>query len=240
MERPEAAPGVVEDAVEHHPHPAPVGRLDQVGERLVAAEQRIDREVVVRVISVVRRRREDRVQVERVDAQVLEIAELVGEAAQVAALEPVGGRGRVPALEAAGFVDAVTLGEPVGEDLVEDRIADPGWRIDTHRRDATGAEPCMLRYDARRMVSRVREMPGGIRLFLVYAFLILAGIGLILRYGGRPGDLDAGQLRRPDRHDPARLHDLHDDAGPPAQAGRAGPRPGPGEPDHPARPAAPA
>ena len=38
-----------------------------------------------------------------------------------------------------------------------------------------------LRYDARRMVSRVREMPGGIRLFLVYAFLILAGIGLILR-----------------------------------------------------------
>jgi hypothetical protein len=31
------------------------------------------------------------------------------------------------------------------------------------------------------MVSRVREMPGGIRLFLVYAFLILAGIGLILR-----------------------------------------------------------
>jgi hypothetical protein len=31
------------------------------------------------------------------------------------------------------------------------------------------------------MISRVREMPGGIRLFLVYAFLILAGIGLILR-----------------------------------------------------------
>jgi hypothetical protein len=32
------------------------------------------------------------------------------------------------------------------------------------------------------MLARIREMPGGIRLFLVYAFLILAGIGAILRY----------------------------------------------------------
>jgi len=31
------------------------------------------------------------------------------------------------------------------------------------------------------MVDRLRAMPGGIRLFLVYAFLILAGIGLSLR-----------------------------------------------------------
>jgi len=31
------------------------------------------------------------------------------------------------------------------------------------------------------MVDRFRAMPGGIRLFLVYAFLILAGIGLSLR-----------------------------------------------------------
>jgi hypothetical protein len=32
------------------------------------------------------------------------------------------------------------------------------------------------------MLDRVREMPGGIRLFLAYAFLILAGIGLSLRF----------------------------------------------------------
>lgn len=32
------------------------------------------------------------------------------------------------------------------------------------------------------MLARLREMPGGIRLFLAYAFLILAGIGLSLRY----------------------------------------------------------
>jgi len=32
------------------------------------------------------------------------------------------------------------------------------------------------------MLDAVRAMPAGIRLFLVYAFLILAGIGLSLRY----------------------------------------------------------
>ena len=32
------------------------------------------------------------------------------------------------------------------------------------------------------MLDAIRAMPGGIRLFLIYAFLILAGIGLSLRY----------------------------------------------------------
>jgi hypothetical protein len=36
-------------------------------------------------------------------------------------------------------------------------------------------------YDARPMIDRIRAMPGGIRLFLVYALLILAGIGISLR-----------------------------------------------------------
>jgi len=36
-------------------------------------------------------------------------------------------------------------------------------------------------YDGQPMVDRIRAMPGGIRLFLLYAFLILAGIGLALR-----------------------------------------------------------
>ncbi len=31
------------------------------------------------------------------------------------------------------------------------------------------------------MIARIRAMPGGIRLYLVYAFLILAGIGISMR-----------------------------------------------------------
>jgi hypothetical protein len=44
-----------------------------------------------------------------------------------------------------------------------------------------GATRLTLGYDAKPMLTRIREMPGGIRLFLGYAFLILAGIGLSLR-----------------------------------------------------------
>src|SRR5262245_37821173 len=36
-------------------------------------------------------------------------------------------------------------------------------------------------YDGQPMIDRIRAMPGGIRLFLLYAALILAGIGLSLR-----------------------------------------------------------
>lgn len=32
------------------------------------------------------------------------------------------------------------------------------------------------------MLQRVREMPGGIRLFLLYALIVLAGVGLSLRF----------------------------------------------------------
>lgn len=32
------------------------------------------------------------------------------------------------------------------------------------------------------MLQTIRQMPGGLRLFLVYAFLILAGIGISLRF----------------------------------------------------------
>ena len=38
-----------------------------------------------------------------------------------------------------------------------------------------------VQYDARPMLEQIRAMPGGIRLFLAYALLILAGIGLSLR-----------------------------------------------------------
>ncbi len=37
-------------------------------------------------------------------------------------------------------------------------------------------------YDPGPMLQTLRQMPGGLRLFLVYAFLILAGIGLSLRF----------------------------------------------------------
>ena len=135
VERPEAAAGVVEDAVEHHPDPARVAGVEQLAEGRVAAEQGVDRQVVVRVVAVVRRRREDRVEVDRVDAQRNEMVEMLGDAEEVPALEAgLGGR-RVPGLQRARLVDPRARREAVREDLVEDGVADPIRGYDGHGLD---------------------------------------------------------------------------------------------------------
>src|SRR4051812_5771870 len=56
------------------------------------------------------------------------------------------------------------------------------WAVQSPRDQAFGPFAAVLRYDAGLMIRRIREMPGGIRIFLVYALLILAGIGVSLRY----------------------------------------------------------
>lgn len=47
---------------------------------------------------------------------------------------------------------------------------------------AAGPAPPRGRYHPACMIERIRAMPGGIRLFLVYAVLILTGLGLSLRF----------------------------------------------------------
>ena len=84
MERPEAAAAVVEDAVEDHPHAARVRLVEQLPQRLVAAQQRVDRQVVVRVVAVVRGRAKTGCQVQRRDAEVGQLVEALG--------DPVAGR----------------------------------------------------------------------------------------------------------------------------------------------------
>ncbi len=111
-----------------------MGRVEQFPQRLVAAEQRIDREVVVRVVAVVEPPTEDRVQVQRVDPEVDQVVQPLDDPEQVAALEPMRRGRRVPRLQVAGLADAIARREPVGKDLVEDRVADPVRGIDAHRR----------------------------------------------------------------------------------------------------------
>ena len=79
---------------------------------------------------MVGRGREDRVEVEPIDAQVDEIVQPGGEAEQVAALEPGPGRRRVPRFEHTRRHQAVAPREPVGKDLVEDGVRNPGRHLD--------------------------------------------------------------------------------------------------------------
>ena len=134
VERPEAPPRVVEDAIEDDPHAPLVGDVEQLAKGTVPAQQRIDMEVVVRVVAMVRRRLEDRREIDRRDTELVEVVEVLDHAQQVAALEAMVGRWCVPRLERPRLRHARTRGEPVGEDLVEDGIADPVRRLDRHGR----------------------------------------------------------------------------------------------------------
>ena len=68
MERPEPTAAVVEHAIEDDAHAARVTRVEELAQRIVAAEERVDLEVVVRVVAVVGSRRKDRREVERGNA----------------------------------------------------------------------------------------------------------------------------------------------------------------------------
>ena len=142
LQRP-AEPGVGVAAVvggqvaEQAPAPG-VDRLGEAGQGLVAAQQRVDLLEGGGVVAVVGLGREERRQVEGVDAQAGQVVEVLGDAVQVPAVElppavpggddrvvpgggPGPGRRRPP-------VRPRRAGEPVGEDLVDDGVAGPGGR----------------------------------------------------------------------------------------------------------------
>ena len=132
VERPEAPPGVVEDAVEHDPHSPGMERVHQLSQRGRPAEERVDGQVVVGMVPVVRRRAEDGSQIEGGDAELGELVEVLDDPQEVAALEPVAGWRRVPCLEGSGGGDARRAREPIREDLVEDGVTDPARRGGRH------------------------------------------------------------------------------------------------------------
>ncbi len=237
VEREEAATGVVEDAIEHDAHPASVCRVEQLAQRVIATEQRIDLEVVVRVVAVVRAGAEDRGQVDRGDPEILEVPEVLGDPAQVAALEPVDGRWRIPRLQGARLVDPLAAGEPVREDLVEDRVADPVRRVDRHRRrqdlaaraadDEPRFEPTMIGHRAARLPDDGEQQPD--RLFALLADRLVDRGQWRFDVRGQVDVVEADdadvardvepeitqRMHRPDRHDVAHGQDRGG-----AQAGR--------------------
>ena len=133
MERPETAAGVVEDAVKDNAHATRVAGVEQFAHCRVPTEERIDLEVVIRVVPVVRRGGEHRIEVDRVDAEPLEMVEVFDHAEQVTALEAVDRRRRVPRLQRPGLGHPCAASEAVREDLVEDRVPDPGGGFDHDR-----------------------------------------------------------------------------------------------------------
>ena len=138
---------VVQRGVRDHAQAALAGLAGQALEVVVAAEGRIDALVVAGVVLVIAGGLEDRRQVQRVDAQLAQVIELVDEAGEVAAEEVVVvDRVRavaaarlvravqparmaldavvlVPGLADLRIVGAVAVAEALGEDVVVDEVA---------------------------------------------------------------------------------------------------------------------
>ena len=153
---------MVEDPIEDDPDAALVGGIEQRPQRVVTAEERIDREIIGRVVAMVRCRGKDGVQVEPVDPEIDEIVEPLDDPVQVPALEAGMGRRSGPVLERAGRRNPPAPGEAVGKDLVEDRVGDPDWHVDGRvghrapqrvREDVTDHRPSTMTTDERGAIS---------------------------------------------------------------------------------------
>ncbi len=137
--------GVVKHAVQHHPHPPPVGLVAQPGKILVGAQHRVYPAVVGGAVAVVFRRLEDGVEVQGLHSQALEVVQLFQHALKVTAeevpvahLPPVVGAvlGELlpalvdpPAPHHALRVWNFAAAEAVGENLIGGPLAKPGGDI---------------------------------------------------------------------------------------------------------------
>ena len=135
MERKEAAARVVENAVEHDADAPAVSFVEQAPKCRRSPQHGVDLFVVVRVIAMVRGGLEDGSEVECVNPQIRQVIEVFDDADQVAPLITVVRRRRSPLVQVPGLGHGQAPREPIGKDLVENRVANPvgGLRIE-HRR----------------------------------------------------------------------------------------------------------
>ena len=100
VELEEPTAGVIEDPVENDPNAALVCSSEHRVESLIAAENRVDAEVIMGVIAMVRGALEDRVEPKGVNPELGEVVKFVGHAPEISALVAMKGGWLVPRFEA--------------------------------------------------------------------------------------------------------------------------------------------
>ena len=125
---------VVEHAVEEDAHPARVDTVDQPPQIVLRAEDRVDLEIIGRVVLVVRRCAEDGRQIQTCRAERLDVVELLRNARQIAAHEILPRRCRAPSFCARRGAGGISVLEPLREDLIIHLPASPRGRGKAVRR----------------------------------------------------------------------------------------------------------
>jgi hypothetical protein len=122
----ETASGVVEDPIQDDPNSAGMRLSQQITEVVKRSEAVVDLQIVRRVIAVVAPRREDRIEVDRRDPEVIQVIQLLADSPQIPTLKP-GESGRGPPwLDIRGIVRWIAVGKAIRKDLIENRVLDPG------------------------------------------------------------------------------------------------------------------
>ena len=127
VKSPEAAAAMIEDTVQHETHAALMNGGDQGIKSSIAPQQRIDRQVVVGVIAMIRCGAEDRRQVQTGDAHVPKFIERLDHPVEVTSLKPLLRRVVAPWFEVQRALvhDLAAATETVRKNLIEHRLRHP-------------------------------------------------------------------------------------------------------------------
>src|SRR4029077_5445104 len=125
LEREPPVTRVVEDTIEKDADVAAVRVADERRQLVVRAQSRVDVLVIGRVVLVVRRRREDRGQIQAGDAEIGEPVEVLTDSRQVPAAEGLHRRPPAPRPLPRWIVHLIAVREAVRENEVEGPPGDP-------------------------------------------------------------------------------------------------------------------
>ena len=111
----------------------PVQQLPKGG---IPAQKRVYLHVVEGMVTVIRGRAEDRVQVEGVYTQILQVVQAVHDTQKIAALKALFRWRCTPGfeLDSGKVLQTGAATEPVRKDLIENRVLNPIWCLDAHHR----------------------------------------------------------------------------------------------------------
>jgi hypothetical protein len=134
VERPEASAGMIKDTIQNHMHIPGMGLIQQLPERHIAAQQRVHLKIIKGVVAVIGGGGKNGIEIEGIDAQFLEIIQLIHDSMEVSPLKPLFLGRAAPRLKLkpSRVPGPGTPGETVRKNLIKDSILCPGRGVYSH------------------------------------------------------------------------------------------------------------